>query len=320
MKAVNLIAIIALVLAVCLISGYISCTDEGSSTLMPTPTKPQSTYPKKTLTPTPTPDCVDGVCTYYDTQPPYGTRMLGTLIQLVNNKDAIDPTWERLKTFLVADKTDEEDYVLGIHICGNFAETVHNNAEAAGIRAAWISVDFKGESDGHALNAFNTVDRGLVYVDCTGETSFGKYKVIPQIGSSESRPKVYGEAESWDKIAYISTGEEYGVIGLEVASCPEYECYEEYKQRKLSFEYMLDEYNQQIEAYNLEVARWNSWIEGKVFIIGTSDHQRAKEWEALLHIESERLNTVSDTLHTEGYGLGAFWEPSGIVSRVEIYW
>ena len=40
-------------------------------------------------------------------------------------------------------------------------------AEAAGIRAAEVQVTLVGENVGHALNAFLTTDKGLVYVDDT---------------------------------------------------------------------------------------------------------------------------------------------------------
>ena len=35
-------------------------------------------------------------------------------------------------------------------------------------RAAFVAVLFSDNEAGHALNAFRTTDRGLVYVDCTG--------------------------------------------------------------------------------------------------------------------------------------------------------
>jgi len=89
-------------------------------------------------------------------------------IVLVNNPDAKDPTWAELKNFLVVDQTDYSSYVYGSFTCGDFAEVLHNNAEMAGIRAAWVAVDFYSGGIGHANNAFNTTDQGLVYIDDTG--------------------------------------------------------------------------------------------------------------------------------------------------------
>jgi len=45
---------------------------------------------------------------------------------------------------------------------------LHNNAEANGIRCAVVAI--YGSSDGHALDAFQTTDEGLVFVDDTGNT------------------------------------------------------------------------------------------------------------------------------------------------------
>ncbi len=111
---------------------------------------------------------------------------LGKPMQLVNNNDATNPTWQQLKDFLRSDKTDQNQYILGSYMCADFAEDVHNNAEAARIRAAWVGVDFEGAEEGHALNAFETTDRGLVYIDCT----------------------------NYDTIVYIEEGKEYQSIHL----------------------------------------------------------------------------------------------------------
>lgn len=92
----------------------------------------------------------------------------GQPIVLVNNPDAKDPTWAELKNFLVVDRTDYSSYVYGSFTCGDFAEVLHNNAEQAGIRAAWAAIDFSDGGIGHANNAFNTTDEGLVYIDDTG--------------------------------------------------------------------------------------------------------------------------------------------------------
>lgn len=88
-------------------------------------------------------------------------------IKLINNPKAINPSYEELIDFIKIDKTDEIEYVKGVYTCGDYAETLHNNAEKAGIKAAWISVDFYEDNESHALNAFETKDRGVVYVDCT---------------------------------------------------------------------------------------------------------------------------------------------------------
>jgi len=89
-------------------------------------------------------------------------------IILIDNPEASDPTWNVLKSFLYNDNTDEVKYNWNTFVCADFAEMLHNNAEAAGIKAFYVCVDFTEGGFGHALNAFETTDKGLVFVDCTG--------------------------------------------------------------------------------------------------------------------------------------------------------
>ena len=95
-----------------------------------------------------------------DVQPPFQGA------EIVSYETASNPTWRQLQDFLLRDKTDQKVYVPGVYMCGDFARDVHNNAELAGIRAAYVAIELP--SNYHALNAFKTTDRGLVFIDCTG--------------------------------------------------------------------------------------------------------------------------------------------------------
>jgi hypothetical protein len=44
---------------------------------------------------------------------------------------------------------------------------LHNNSEAAGYSCAFVTLDLGSPQQGHACNAFETTDRGLVFIDCT---------------------------------------------------------------------------------------------------------------------------------------------------------
>lgn len=88
-------------------------------------------------------------------------------VVLIDNTTATNPTWGQLMAFLSQDQTETYTYIKDVYDCSQFSRDVHNNAEAAGIRAAVVHLDFRNESVGHALNAFLTTDYGLVYVDCT---------------------------------------------------------------------------------------------------------------------------------------------------------
>ena len=92
----------------------------------------------------------------------------GGPLEFVINDSAADPTWNELESFLLFDDTNSITYADGNFVCWNFAETLKNNAENAGIRAAYVYVEFVDCKFAHAINAFNTTDRGLVFIDDTG--------------------------------------------------------------------------------------------------------------------------------------------------------
>jgi len=129
----------------------------------------------------------------------------GEPIELINNPDATNPTYAELLAFIKRDRTDEYSYIFGppkiAYVCSDFAEDVHNNAEAAGIKAAWVGIDIDGKTEGHALNAFQTTDIGLVYIDCTGKGLWDELS----------------GCRSWDRRAYVKVGESYGVADIDKA-------------------------------------------------------------------------------------------------------
>lgn len=134
----------------------------------------------------------------------------GSFIVLINNRDAADPTYAQLVSFLKNDNTDQYPYIYthltsgsyygtaeshvdlkhiqniidgsatpeNPYICSDFAERLHNDAELAGIKCGYVSLNMSGYTDpdnlgipansGHACDVFQTIDRGLIYVDDTG--------------------------------------------------------------------------------------------------------------------------------------------------------
>lgn len=102
----------------------------------------------------------------------YSMKADGTPMTLINHDDATQPTYQEVIDFLKTDQTDAADKEN--YDCVDRAEQVHNNAEACGIECGVVDVFFKrckvGNTvyrSGHECNVFNTVDRGLVYTDCT---------------------------------------------------------------------------------------------------------------------------------------------------------
>jgi len=85
------------------------------------------------------------------------TRGTGNRVELSN------PTYSELKEFLVRDETNLNRYVHDEYICFHFAADLNNNAEAAGIRAAYVQI--RAQNWAHAVTAFETSDRGLVFIE-----------------------------------------------------------------------------------------------------------------------------------------------------------
>ncbi|WP_367343760.1 hypothetical protein [Methanomethylovorans sp.] len=167
--------------------------------------------------------------------------LLGSLhepMQLVHNETAHDPTWDELITFLRKDDTDRQQYQDRVFDCTQFAERLHNNAEQAGIRAAVVTIFWYNNSTGHALNAFETTDKGLTFVDCTGS----------------------------DSIAYVEKDKNYGTISIYLASDPDYGSFVRYKENKDAAGVFED--TQIIEAVYIY------WDYGLAETVGYHLHQR----------------------------------------------
>ena len=233
----------------------------------------------------------------------------GEPIELINNPNAINPTYAELVAFIKEDSTDEHPYTNGsffpvslLYVCSDFAEDVHNNAEAAGIRAAWVGIDFEGNDDGHALNAFETTDKGLVYIDCTGREFFPSLRKY--------------NATSWDKVAYVEVGKEYGVIDIAKAKSPSYSFYEEYTQKWQEFEKkqqelekLLSEWDKEVTRHNEEISKYGSSLE------------ETTRFSVALEENTQKRYRLGDELRALQEELGDYWfEPLGIVKDVQIHW
>jgi len=82
-----------------------------------------------------------------------------------NNYDLHDPTYNEVVSFIAQDKTNEEEYIEDVFDCEQFAQQVNTNAENIGIRCAYVVIYFDGTNAGHGIVGFNTVDRGMVYIE-----------------------------------------------------------------------------------------------------------------------------------------------------------
>ena len=265
--------------------------------------------------------------TFYDgifkgEKPPY-YKPQNELMNIVDNTSAKDPTWQQLVNFLDTDLTDSRKYVLGEYVCTGFTEDLHNNAETLGIRSAVVWVSFEDSEINHTLNAFNTVDRGLVFIDNTG------------VSGSTNRP--------WDRVAYLRIGELYGAITIDAAiESFKYEYYElKYTQLQVSinryeanvekYERELAFYNSDMQRYNAEVREWNAAVQVHNIYPTDSEYIRLSTWQYLLNAESNRLNRWSAQLDSMVSALDREWAALGIqydqyggflgiVTEVKMYW
>ena len=245
---------------------------------------------------------------------PQGLGGDGEPIELVNNPAAINPTYEDLIDFIKNDNTDIRFYIEEgewAYVCADASEDVHNNAEAAGIRAAWVGIQFTENQPGHALNAFETVDRGLVYIDCTGGRSFATWEeAVHTIGNdieTDQSPSV--EPSSWDTIAYVKIGKEYGVIDIDAAESLSYDYYQDYQRRWEEYHLLLEDFNRGVEEYNQKIA-------GKVFERGSVELAMIQALEQSLNEKAEQLDELSEGLSDYWFGM----EGTNIVAEIQTHW
>ena len=293
------------------------------------------------------PDTKDGVSVYHNTQPPYYGASSDRTVNLKNNETARNPTWEELVSFLNLDDTDKGAYGFGLRVCAEFANELHDNAEKAGIKAAWVAVEFVGDAEGHAFNAFETTDRGLVFVDCTGSVPTDTAPLTSvDIDGIEDEPL---SPTSKDRIAYVEIGEEYGLILLEYALSPEYGFYQDYKEERDNIDTWLEEYNQavmeftqkkeifnsKVKSYNMLSDEYELRLGGRGVIKDPDEYEELSQMYDELEIMRLELELESVELDVEGAEIMQEREdlkeeldrlgwhsprPLGIVSSVEIYW
>ncbi|MFC2017033.1 coiled-coil domain-containing protein [Chloroflexota bacterium] len=221
-----------------------------------------------------------GVQVFSGVQPPYKGGGSSGQINLINNPIAANPTWQELKAFLLADPTDDEYYIESLFVCGNFAEVLHNNAEAAGIKTTFVTAHFEDNDIAHALNAFKTADRGLVYVDCTGKGF--------QLPTFEERDYEQSYLTELDKIAYVVEGKEYGLVSIDMADSPEYSFYETYRIK-------TEEYFSKLEAYNQEADAYNQALGGRVYL-EEPQYSKFKAWHNRLDSMAAELEALLEEL------------------------
>jgi hypothetical protein len=102
----------------------------------------------------------------------------------------INPTFQEMKEFLLKDTTSRNQYIYGKYECRHFATDVNNNADAAGIRCAFVLLCYaRGQ---HAVVAFDTTDRGLIYIEPQTDAA-----IKPEIGAQYQEQEILEILISW---------------------------------------------------------------------------------------------------------------------------
>jgi hypothetical protein len=116
-----------------------------------------------------------------------------------------DPTYAEAKAFLTSDRTDANLYVLDTYVCEDFAYDVVTHALQLKLRCAFVSIRFPVFA--HAIIAFNTTDRGLVYFEAQSDE-----EVRLQTGKHYWTQCVIAAGSGYLPSSYDDTVERFNVI------------------------------------------------------------------------------------------------------------
>jgi len=100
-------------------------------------------------------------------QKEYDLDKTNNTVEKLNSGDRYllhDPAYYEARNFIRSDKTNTRTYDEDTFNCAHYAQEVNNNAEKEGLRCAHVTVNLS-EGAPHALIAFNTTDRGIIYFE-----------------------------------------------------------------------------------------------------------------------------------------------------------
>ena len=85
--------------------------------------------------------------------------------------------WKELADFLVRDHTNWKPYDAEDYNCMDYAIDLVNNARSENIKSWIVGVDFISGETGHAFVAFETSDRGVIFVEPQADYTYSNLKV-----------------------------------------------------------------------------------------------------------------------------------------------
>jgi hypothetical protein len=243
------------------------------------------------------------------------SNALGNIISLHEYRNASDQNWATVMRFLETDPTYQILYDYPNFVCSDFAKKLHDDAEKQGIRCGIVRINFTNYSfdprwntprsgslstpvieqtdshnADHAVDVFNTTDRGLIYVD---ETNDGITGMI--------------------KIGYLEQGQEYNSLQLSKIDLSRSDCfnnsyYETIKNRYFNYINRINDYNDRVTDYNQQVSYYNS-IGGAPGPIYDSLQNLGKSLEQ----DKVLLDTCEESTWKMTY-------PRGYVNQFYVYW
>jgi len=227
---------------------------------------------------------------YNDLQADYGSLQqdYASLLERLQQSALENPTWVELEGFLKIDDTDTIPYVENSFDCSGFAITLRDRAWRYGMRCAYVEIGF-AEGDGHAINAFETTDKGLIYVDVTESDQIGYIK----------EGKAYGgillEAVKPRYIACDGSPDEFwGSLTYATHSNPfSYSYYVDYQRRVQFYKETVDAYKEAADEFNSGSREWT--------------YSQLTEWFENIEALEEDIGSI-------------YYEPGGTVESVEVYW
>jgi hypothetical protein len=86
--------------------------------------------------------------------------------------------WMELVSFISDDHTNWNTYIPNQYVCLDFAIDLVENATKQNIKAWIVAVDFTDGGPGHSFTAFETTDRGVVFIEPQADIPY----INPKVG------------------------------------------------------------------------------------------------------------------------------------------
>jgi len=113
-------------------------------------------------------------------------------------------SWNELADFLVRDHTNWREYDLETYNCLDFAIDLVANARSENMKAWIVGVDFLNGDTGHAFVAFETSDRGTVFVEPQRDYTYSNLKVGQDLCDDWGEDGCWGVVKSIEYMGYCT--------------------------------------------------------------------------------------------------------------------